>query len=355
MNVTKVKYSPFNLRLKKPFKNSRFTITNRQGFYLELINEEGQTFIGEACPLPGFSSETLKQVEKELEAFSAYFNYCDFSLPFEKIIDWCYDNKISPSTKFCIEQLFINQLFGKSSFPNLFEDLEFNKIVEVNGIVGLDSHKQIISRIESLVSLGFSTIKLKTGTDNFEDELKLFAILNQKFPKLKLRLDANGAWTKLETIQKLNKLSNFNIEYIEQPTSELNDLVELSKQSSIPIAVDESIQNVEDAKYILEKTDIKFIVIKPMMLGFIDSIEIIKMANKIGKFVIISSLFESCVGRAGLILLASLVKNNTAHGLATADYLQEEVFIDFYEIKNGNVKFDVNSYPHVFNRIKSHD
>ena len=70
---------------------------------------------------------------------------------------------------------------------------------------------------------------------------------------ISFRLDANGVFDLPQAIRFCKEMEKFNIDYIEQPLAadELIDLAELRYHTEIPIAVDESITNLESAEKIV--------------------------------------------------------------------------------------------------------
>mgnify|MGYP000898931841 CR=1 FL=1 len=78
----------------------------------------------------------------------------------------------------------------------------------------------------------------------------------------------------------------------------------------------------------------------------------IKVKNlKQDKKIIISSAFESVVGRSAVALLASLVKGEHAHGLSTASFIETDLANDIYTVNNGGLYFNHQTYPPSFDGI----
>ncbi len=127
----------------------------------------------------------------------------------------------------------------------------------------------------------------------------------------------------------------------------------LSDFSPIPVAVDEMIKTATDAKDLIERSNVTTVVLKPALLGgIIDTIGLIKSAEKLNKKVIVSSAFESVVGRSALTLLAALTNGNYAHGLNTGVFFEEDLATEPYPINNGKIEFDYTDYPPEFKGIK---
>ena len=60
MRDLQLTFSPYTLKLKKPFVTSKKEIRQRNGFILKLYDDEGNEGIGDCCPFPEFGSETLQ-------------------------------------------------------------------------------------------------------------------------------------------------------------------------------------------------------------------------------------------------------------------------------------------------------
>jgi L-alanine-DL-glutamate epimerase-like enolase superfamily enzyme len=56
------------------------------------------------------------------------------------------------------------------------------------------------------------------------------------------------------------------IEYAEQPVNTLEEYIQLKKETSIPLAPDESIRSLDDAKRFIENDAADYMILKPMML-----------------------------------------------------------------------------------------
>ena len=75
------------------------------------------------------------------------------------------------------------------------------------------------AQIEEKLAQGFKCIKLKIGAIDFKQELDLLAFIRSHFDAntIEIRVDANGAFTTSEALDKLNQLSVYELHSIEQP------------------------------------------------------------------------------------------------------------------------------------------
>lgn len=91
--------------------------------------------------------------------------------------------------------------------------------IPINGLIWMGSFDEMYRRIEEKMQKGFRCIKLKIGAIDFEKELELLAHIRRHFTpeQIELRVDANGAFTPTDALDKLQRLSEFHLHSIEQP------------------------------------------------------------------------------------------------------------------------------------------
>jgi len=347
MKMHNFNFYPFDIKLKTPFKNSSFLIKSRKGFIIKITDENNSSAFGESAPLPGFSKETFEEVEIAINKL--YYLILEKASK-EKEFDLISELKaIShlPSLHFGIEQAIISLLIIRGELDSI---LSKAKSISVAGLIDIKLNKSILNIIDDLLADGFKTIKIKLGENTVENDVKLVKeICSRIDDSIKIRLDINGKWNYQQAELAVNNLPIDKIEFIEQPVSNINEIVMLSDFSPIPIAVDESVNSIDEGRNLIEHSNIKVIVLKPSILGsIIKTIVLIKLAENFNKKIIISSAFESVVGRSVLVLLASLVNGNYAHGLNTAKYLSNDLAKDRYSIIAGKIDFNPLSYPPYF-------
>ncbi|MBU0473649.1 MAG: o-succinylbenzoate synthase [Bacteroidetes bacterium] len=344
-------FYPFSIKLKSKFINATFNIAARNGFIIKITDENDLVGYGEVSPLPGFSKETFEEAEIALNKL--YYSILEKASKKEtydlstELITISY----LPSLLFGFEQAIISLLVQRGELDSL---LTAEKRISIAGLVDIKSKEETLKNVDNLLAEDFKTIKIKLGKNTVEKDVALVKTITQRIDdSIKIRLDINGNWNYEQAEFAVNNLPMDKIEFIEQPVNNINELVMLSDFSPIPIAVDESIENMSEAKNLIELSNIQVIVLKPSILGsIIKAISLIKVAEKMNKKIIISSAFESVVGRSALVLLASLVKGNHAHGLNTAKYFEKDLAADNYPIVDSLIYFNPVNYPPYFKDIE---
>lgn len=318
----------YQLPFKKPFRSAGKEFEFREGIILVFSDGNVQAY-GEVAPLPGFSEESLEQVTEVLKMNADHLDESISSgdgFQTLKVLDQIHN---FPSLSFGLDTLFHDleaKRKGVSLGNHLFPD--FPDSVKANATLPLDETAKTIVNAKSLTEEGFNTLKIKVG-ENFNAELKLLQDLRNQFPHVKIRIDANQAWTKEEAIQNLKALESLSIEYCEQPVSKENisELADVTKESSILIAADESVRNKKQAQKLSEKKAANLFVLKPMLFGSFDNIFVTKRTSDTHNIEsIFTTALESVVGRAAIATLAAgLGKKFRAQGLATGTLLTKDV------------------------------
>lgn len=180
------------------------------------------------------------------------------------------------------------------------------KFLPVAGL--LPAGRAVLGAVEARLELGFRTFKWKVGVGEAADEWAILDDLLGALPKgAKLRLDANGAWSRKIAEGWLARAAERPmIEYVEQPvgtgTKTGEDLLRgLAEDFPVKIALDESIAGARDVDKWLAMDWRGVWVVKPALLG--EPGPVLAKLARAKADVVFGSALETCVGaRAGLRL-----------------------------------------------------
>jgi O-succinylbenzoate synthase len=143
-------------------------------------------------------------------------------------------------------------------------------------------------------------------------------------PSVGLRIDANGAWDVDTAVTTITKLAAFDLEYVEQPCASLDELAAVRRRVDVPIAADECVRSLDDARALHAKDAADVVVLKQQPLGGVRAA--LAIAEAAGVPAVVSSMLETSVGiAAGVALAAALPELPYACGLATLDSLPGDV------------------------------
>jgi o-succinylbenzoate synthase len=252
-----------------------------------------------------------------------------------------------PSIQFGIEMAFLSlqSITPFNLFPSSFTS--GNEKMRINGLVWMGDAAFMKTQIEEKLNQGFTCIKLKIGAIDFEKELELLRYIRQHFDAntIEIRLDANGAFTSQEALEKLNQLAVFELHSIEQPIPKNNCdfMADLCKKTPIPIALDEELIGVFEASEkaaLLKKIQPQYIILKPSLVGgYKGTLEWISIANSLNIDWWITSALESNIGLNAITQFTFTLQNSLPQGLGTGG-LYTNNFDCPLEIDSGHIQYN---------------
>jgi O-succinylbenzoate synthase len=200
--------------------------------------------------------------------------------------------------------------------------------VPVNALVPAVNAEMAAELAAEAVAAGMTTMKVKVGGGSLaEDADRVAAVRAALGPAGRIRLDANGAWDLDTAVAAIDRLAGFDLELVEQPVTDLDDLAQVRRRVAVPVAADESLRGLDDARRLAALNAADAVVVKVQPLGGVRAaLEVIEAA---GVPAIVSSLYETSVGlAAGVALAAALPELPYACGLGTAALLAGDVVAD---------------------------
>jgi O-succinylbenzoate synthase len=188
-----------------------------------------------------------------------------------------------------------------------------------------ESVEELVAAVEKELAAGYQRIKIKIKPGK---DLAPVERLRRDFPRIKLMVDANSAYT-LNDWPLLKQLEGFYLMMIEQPLGwdDLYGHVELQKRLDTPICLDECIHTEEQARAAIELGACKIINIK---LGRVGGYTVARRMHDLcqqhGIPVWCGGMLESGIGRAHNIALSTLA-GFTLPGDVTASkrYWEEDI------------------------------
>jgi len=149
------------------------------------------------------------------------------------------------------------------------------------------------------LAAGHRDVKVKVGDAGDVD--RVAAVRDAVGPHARLRVDANGAWDVETAVARIIVMAPYGLELVEQPVASIEDLATVRRRVDVPIAADECVRTVEDARRL--EADVLVVKVQPLG-GFAATLAIIDAACLP---VVVSSMLETSVGiAAGLVLAAAL-------------------------------------------------
>ncbi|MFN8026135.1 MAG: enolase C-terminal domain-like protein [Acidimicrobiia bacterium] len=143
-------------------------------------------------------------------------------------------------------------------------------------------------------------------------------------PHTPIRADANGTWDVDLAIEMVTRLARYDVEFVEQPVARIDDLARVRRAVNVPVAADECVRSLADARALRAADAADVIVLKQQPLGGVRAA--LQVYEAAGLPAVVTSMMETSVGiAAGVALAAALPELPYACGLATLGSLPADV------------------------------
>ncbi|MGD1864391.1 MAG: o-succinylbenzoate synthase [Phormidesmis sp.] len=306
-------FRPYRRPFRPAIRTSHGTWKYREGIILRLTNDEGRVGFGEVAPLPWFGTETQDQA----------LMFCQRLPPTLSADNVFAILPTLPACKFGFE-IALNHLAG---------DASSSELTAADCSALLPAGQAALSAWSMLWALGHRTFKWKIGIAPVSTELAWLSQLMAQLPLgAKLRLDANGGLDELAVHHWLDQCDRLGhrIEFIEQPLppSRFEDLMKLTHRYRTAIALDESVNSLDQLKAHYFRGWRGIFVLKAAILGSPSRLKQFCHDNPID--VVLSSVFETDIGRQAIINLDADLQTHLPHapcrvlGMGTQQWLPND-------------------------------
>jgi o-succinylbenzoate synthase len=312
----KASFFPYRLEFKQASGTSRGILKSKETWFIK-IEDEHATGFGECGMFRGLSCDDRPDFESKLKWVCHHIDLGLEQLLIE-LIDF-------PSIQFGLEMAFLDLLSDSSNvlFPSKFTSGKGS--IPINGLIWMGDEQFMKSQIRSKIDAGFDCLKIKIGAIDFDTELSLIKAIRKEYDveTIELRVDANGAFSPLEAMEKLKRLSDFNLHSIEQPIrqGQYDAMAELCAHAPLPIALDEELIGIHDVTkrgLLLQTINPQYIILKPTLVGgFSGSQSWIDLAEKQSVDWWITSALESNIGLNAIAQWTYQLNVNRPQGLGT--------------------------------------
>jgi L-alanine-DL-glutamate epimerase-like enolase superfamily enzyme len=157
------------------------------------------------------------------------------------------------------------------------------------------------------VTQGFVAMKVKVGTEPDRDVARVSAVRTAVRDHIKLGVDANGGWSAEVAVKVIERLSAFEVCFVEQPLppEDLLHMTQIKKLVRVPIIADESIHTLQDAITLagLNAADV-FSIYVGKAGGIGPARRIAEFATSAGLKCTVGSNLELGIGSAAMVHLA---------------------------------------------------
>ena len=288
----RLKFHSYQCPFRRPLHTNHGIWRVREGIIIEItdsINHKGK---GEIAPLPWFGSETIAEALQFCRQLGNSLTELDIANIPDSL----------PACQFAFESA-LTDLKNQHREKQKYQSLNYAHLLPA-GESALTTWQEIAT--ENNYRDSNITFKWKIGVHPLNIEITLGQKLLELLPpNAKLRLDANGGLDIQQTKRWLQLAEKNNkIEFIEQPLppQQFAEMLALSEDYSTPLALDESVANLNQLEQSVHKGWQGIFVIKAAIAGKPSRLRQFCRQNSLD--LVFSSVFETEIGRQAALELA---------------------------------------------------
>ena len=206
---------------------------------------------------------------------------------------------------------------------------------EKTGAGGEESAEQIVAHAKDLVAKhGFATHKLKGGVFHPDHDIDVMRALAKAFPRHRLRLDPNAAWSVEESVRVGRAIEDLNNDYFEDPCFGMEAMRRLRHFVRIPTATNTVVVNFEQLAECIRTDAIDVILLDTTFWGGLrQAYKASVVCEKLHCGVAVHSSGELGIQLATMLHLGATIPNLSFAADAHYHHLSDDV------IQGGKLKY----------------
>jgi L-alanine-DL-glutamate epimerase-like enolase superfamily enzyme len=339
MSIRRFAVARLRMPLSHPYTIAYETVVAAENILVRVEDERGRAGFGVAAPDEAVTGESLASAAEVLDRIGRPHVYgsdpgriARLASSLERLAPE------APAARAAIEMAMWD-LLGKQAGMPLYRLLGgYRSRILTSITIGISSLETTLIEARERVRQGFRALKIKGGRDLDEDIERLRKTRERVGPRIRLRFDANQAYTVDQTLVLIEHMRSVNLEVIEQPTPRdaLRELRILQRRSPIPVMADESLLDLFDTFKVARGRLADVVNVKLMKCGgILSALQAIAVGHSADIAVMMGCMDESELGIAAGLAVALARPGVTAADLDGHIDLEGDPAQGLLRLRNG--------------------
>ncbi len=260
MRVAAIDIMRITIPFRVTFTHALASRDRADSLLVRVRDEDGRAGYGEGAPRSYVSGETTDGARDTIERKLAPPWHGAAFDRFEDVVaalSEAYGTlRRDEHAAFCALELAILDLAGRVFHGSAGDPLGplTRAHVRYSGVVSADGVDRALEFCRACRQMGLASVKLKVGRSPETDGAVLEGARRILGEECSLRIDANGAWSADEALERIRAYQRYRIDGVEQPVAadDLAGLTRVTVASPVPVIVDESLVSYEDGLRLID-------------------------------------------------------------------------------------------------------
>ena len=295
--IAQIEYWPVDIPITDPFVVATGTRVVAENVFVRITLGDGTCGYGEAAPFPevgGEDRETCLNALAHLAPSLIGQSVHDYR---ELAARMTQTTPMQPAARCALETALLDASCRNAKIPmwQLWGGADVRPR-DTDITIPIATQEQTVSLARGWYERGFRLFKMKVGKDVDGDVRRLEA-LHRTLPGISFIGDGNQGFSREECMAFAKGVQQFGavMVLLEQPVvrDDLDSMAAIRRETGIPVAADESVRSLDDARRVVTQGAADYINIKIMKTGVIETHEIAAFTLASGLKLMIGGMLES--------------------------------------------------------------
>ncbi|MBS0170289.1 MAG: dipeptide epimerase [Nitrospira sp.] len=290
---------PVDIPVTDPFVVATGARATAQNLFIRVTLRDGAQGLGEAAPFPEVGGEDRPTSLTAATALAPHL-LGRSAADYESLADHMAEQApLQPAARCGLETAILDAYCRSQGIPlwRLWGEAEVHDH-ETDMTIPICSLEKTVALSRAWHAQGFRLLKMKVGIDVEEDIRRLRAV-HEALPGVSFIGDGNQGFSREDCLRFAGGVKQFGgrLVLLEQPVArdDLEGLQAIRHLTGIPVAADESVRSLDDARRVVDMQAADYINIKTMKTGVIEARRIAGFTHSMGLRLMVGGMLETRV------------------------------------------------------------
>ena len=295
--ICKVEFWPVDIPITDPFVVATGARTVAENVFLRVTLSNGSQGYGEAAPFPEVGGETRESCLRSLHQLSKV-SLGRSAADYKEVGHLLSEEALAyPAARCGLETAIIDAYCHMANIPmwQLWGGADV-RARETDITIPITDLDKTVALARGWYVRGFRLFKMKIGKD-VESDIRRLEAVHHALPGISFIGDGNQGFSRQNCLTFAQGVKRFggSMVLLEQPVArdDFDSMAAIRRETGIPVAADESVRSLADAREVVARGAADYINIKIMMTGVAEAIEIASFTKASGLKLMIGGMLET--------------------------------------------------------------